>query len=189
MFSCSSIKKTEHKIVNDFLKAEFAKDRYKSYLTNDLYIVAEKDQCTPILAYEYAFNDMKEFTKIQGLERSNYQKETWVLDSIGILSIKERCKIEKTEQWTLNDFDNFNFKLISKKEYYLKIRVNGIEKPEKNVITLSKPYIIKNKYALIYFQFQSCGVMVHTIERFTTLLKKIDGKWVISASYWDGIVE
>jgi hypothetical protein len=61
--------------------------------------------------------------------------------------------------------------------------------PEKIVLYITKPILIDNSLGLITLRSGSTLLGFRTINNYTALMNKINGKWQIRASYWDGSIE
>ena len=58
---------------------------------------------------------------------------------------------------------------------------------EKLILYLKKPLIVVGNNALISFNIGSSALGFTSMNHYTALLKKVNDKWLISATYDDGI--
>ncbi len=177
--------KDEKDIVNDLLQEELTSDRYKGRENQEIVLIAEANSpIKPLFAYEYAFKDWckSNRTNINKADVSN----RWFLDSLQINKFKNDIGCH----WKSTDIIFLKISIITQQSYK-EIINNGdyISMPEKLILIISKPLLIDKNKALISFNSGSSVAGFNTIERFTVLMKKINGKWIKDTDYFDGVYE
>jgi hypothetical protein len=181
-----TISADEKKIVNDFLIFEFASNKYKNYQDYDKILIDKAENgLQSINAYEYAYKD---WHSLNEASKDDNNRLGWFLDTIQIRKLKQDIETKKMFIWKKTDFEKINFKLI--KSDSIKILTEKgvfINSAPALLIKLSKPIIFKANYALITFAVRNTYGH-NEIYHSTSLLKKINGNWVVINDYWDGMM-
>jgi hypothetical protein len=181
--------KDEKDIVNDLLQTELTSDRYKGRENQEKVLIEEANSpITPLLAYEHAFKEWHDSNKTN-LNKADVNNR-WFLDSLQINELKNRLKNDIGCHWKSTDILFYKVAIISQQSFADIIKNgNYINMPEKIILIISKPLIIDKNKALISFNSGSSIAGFNTIERFTVLMKKINGKWIKDTYYFDGAYE
>lgn len=177
----NDITKTESDIINDFLKIELKKDRYKPYKNYPICIVKEGiSKLSSLIIYEYSYTD-------RNLPIKNSTNKDWILNDVQIKNIKDTLINSKTNNWNVSDFTTINVSIIEHSELTKSIKENNYTKfSETLILNLSKPLIINDKNAFITFNSHHGWFGYSTIDKCTVLLKKnTEGKWEIDSYYYD----
>lgn len=177
----------ETNIVNDFLNAELATERYKNYRNLEIVVIEESlKKSQSIEAYEYTYKDWNSFGE-NGLLDDN-ERLGFILDTLQIKTLKNKYLNEVNYNWKITDFKNYKVSLM-KNETLRNIIKSGeyINLPKKLIIYISKPLIVDEKNALISFNIGSSGLGFTSMNHYTALMNKVNSKWVIIASYDDGV--
>lgn len=182
-----TLTREEKNIVNDFLDIELASERYKNYINLEIIVIEEAGNGFENLrVYEYAYRDFHS----DGNESTAEDKERlgWILDTLKIKELKNKCSGKKEYRWKISDIKNHKVSIM-KNETFVKIINSGeyTNSPVKLILRITKPLIIDNYNAFISFRLGVLGL--NTINSYTALMKKTNGKWKIGASYWDGSFE
>lgn len=177
----------EINIVNDFLDFELVSERYKNYNNCEIILIEEAGNAIQnLFVYEYAYNDFHSYgNKATG---DDNERLGWILDTIQIKELKNTYNAKKEFHLKISDIRNFKVSIM-KNDTLTKILNTGnfIHVPEKLILHITKPLILNNDAAFISFRLSSLGF--NTINYYTALMKKVNGKWQMRASYWDGIFE
>lgn len=177
----NDITKTESDIINDFLKIELKKDRYKPYKNYPICIVKEGiSKLSSLIIYEYCYTD-------RNLPIKNSTNKDWILNDVQIKNIKDTLINSKTNNWNVSDFTTINVSIKEHSELTKSIKENNYTKfSETLILNLSKPLIINDKNAFITFNSHHGWFGYSTIDKCTVLLKKnTEGKWEIDSYYYD----
>lgn len=182
-----TLNKEEENIVNDFLDFELASERYKNYINREIILIEEAgDIIDNLLVYEYAYKDFHSYGNKS--TTTDNDRLGWILDSIQIKELKNIYVATKDYHWKSSDIRHFKVSII--KNDAIRNIINKGEYtnlPEKLLLNITRPLIINNNNAFISFRLRNLGF--NTINYYTALMKKVNGKWLIQASYWDGRVE
>ncbi len=182
-----SLTTEEKNIVNDFLDIELASERYKNYNNLEIIVIEEAGSAIEnLLVYEYAYKDFHSFGNKS--TPADKQRLGWILDTTQIKELKNKYNAKNDYQWKIADIRNFKINIM-KNETFIKIINSGeyTNLPEKLILRVTKPLIIDDYNAFISFRLGVLGY--NTINYYTALMKKVNGKWQMRASYWDGSVE
>lgn len=172
-------------IVNTLLRLQLESDRYNNTRKNEILLI--KESINPLVAlnaYDYAYKERKSSVSSRLLINPNSldNEDGWVIDSL-----KNKYNKDEVYNWKESDVKNYKISIMNSKTFINIIKSGSyINLPEKLVIYVSKPLIINKKYALIFFNSGNSQFGFNTIERFTVLMKKIEGKWVKDIYYYDG---
>ncbi|WP_310555470.1 hypothetical protein [Flavobacterium sp.] len=173
------LSQSETNIVSDFLNAELATERYKNYRNLEIVVIEESlKKSQSIEAYELNFNYKDSWGKFSN---------EWILDSIQLRKVKSELENESVYCWKITDFKNYKVSLMKNKT--LRNIINSgeyINLPEKLILYLTKPLIIDENNALISFNIGLSKSGFGSLNHYTALMRKVNDKWVISASYDDG---
>lgn len=183
-----SLNREENNIVNDFLDFELASERYKNYKNCEIIVIEEAgDVIENLLVYEYAYKDFHSYGNKATADDN--ERLGWILDTIQIKELKNTYKDKKEYHWTSSDIRNFKVSIM-KNDTLRNIINTGkyINLPEKLILHITKPLILNNHNAFISFRLRHLGSF-HSISYYTALMKKVNGKWQMRASYWDGSIE
>jgi hypothetical protein len=176
-------------IVNDFLDVELASERYKNDLNREIIVIEEAGNGIENLdVYEYAYKRFHEY----GAKPTTEVKERlgWILDTIQIKDLKNKYGDKKQYHWKSSDIKNFKATIMTKEVFTNSIRSGEyITLPERLIIYITKPLLIDSTTAFITFRTGSSRLGFTTINNYTALMNKVNGKWLIRASYWDGSIE
>jgi hypothetical protein len=170
----------ETNIVSDFLNAEFATDRYKNYRNLEIVVIEESlKKSQSIKAYELNFNYKDSWGKFIN---------EWILDSIQLKKVKSELINEPIYYWKISDFKNYKVSLMNNKTL-INIINSGeyINLSKKLILYISRPLIINENNILISFNIGSSRLGYTSINHYTALMSKVNKKWVIRASYDDGV--
>lgn len=182
-----SLPTEEYNIVNDFLDIELASERYKFYIGKETILIEEAGNgLENLFAYEYAYKDFHSYGN-KGTAEDN-ERLGWVIDTLHIKELKNKYSDKNPYNWQSSDIKNYKVSVM-KNETTTKIINSGeyASLPEKLILRITKPLIIDNYNAFISFRLGVLGF--NTINNYTALMKKTNGKWKIVASYWDGSIE
>lgn len=177
-------------IVNTLLQLQLESDRYKNTRKNEILLI--KESINPLVAlnaYDYAYKERKSSVSSRLLLNPNSldDEDGWVIDSLKIDRLKIKYNNDEVYNWKESDVKNYKISIINSKTFINIIKSGSyINFPEKLVLYVSKPLIINKEYALIFFNSGNSQFGFNTIERFTVLMKKIEGKWVKDIYYYDG---
>lgn len=176
----NNLKKEENSIVNDFLKVELEKNRYKRYSNYELILVEEalKKQKS-ISTYEFNYKYKESWGKFIN---------EWILDSLQVKKIKEELENEEVYYWKESDFKNFKVRLL-KNEDLRKTTNNGEYLRGNLIIFISRPLILNQKNAFVSFDIGNGDSGNGAITHFTVLMRKVNNKWVDSGHYEDGVFD
>jgi hypothetical protein len=177
----------EINVTNDFLDAELAAERYKYYRKLGLVLIEDAGNGTRnLLVYEYAYKDWHSFGE-NGTLQDN-ERLGWILDTIRVKELKNKYLNVENYNWKISDIKNFNISTIKNKTLINIIKSGEyINLPEKLIIYLTKPLIVDKNNAFISLNIGSSRLGFTSMNHYTALLKKANDKWVISASYDDGV--
>jgi len=179
----------ERNIANDFLNLELASERYENYHNLEIIVIEEAGNGIENLdVYEYAYNKFHS----DGYQSTTKVKERlgWILDTIQIKDLKNKFRAKKQYHWKSSDIKNINVNVMKKEVFTNSIRSGEyITLPERLIIYITKPLLIDNTTAFITFRTGSSRLGFTTINNYTALMNKVNGKWLIRASYWDGSIE
>lgn len=173
-------------IVNNFLDAELATERYKYYRDLDIVLIEEAGNgIGNLLAYEYAH---KEFLQMERFDKRGDKENRFFIDSLQTKKLKEKLKKVENYYWKISDISNRKVSLM-KDETLRNIIKSGayINLPEKLILYLTRPLIIDENNALISFNIGSSQSGFDSLNHYTALMKKVNNKWVLSAYYYDGV--
>ena len=187
---CEEVLINEEKdIVNDLLQEELTSDRYKGREGQEKVLIEEANSpITPLSAYEYAFKDWHNSNRT--IVNETDVNNRWFLDSLQINEFKNKFKNDKGCHWKSADIIFFKVSIITQQSFADIIKNSSyINMPEKLILIISKPLLIGKNKALISFNSGSSVAGFNTIERFTVLMKKINGKWIKDTDYFDGVYE
>lgn len=181
LLSCSA-RKTEKQILNDFIEVQLQSTKYENIKNLDVILIKESGILLgPVYTYESNFKNRKYFTN---------KLNQWIIDSVEITNLKKRYAGAIGDPWNEDDIKNLEYSVITSKQDRDNRRTNYyVHSPEKILLSISKPIPIKNGYALLSFHSQLSNLGFGTIERFTVLMKKVNGKWIKSGYYFDQIYE
>ena len=177
----------EINITNDFLDTELASDRYKNYKNLEIVLIQKAGNGTgSLLVYEYAYKDWHTFGKKGTIEDN--ERLGWILNTIQVKELKNKYTNVENYNWEISDIKNFKV-TIMKNETLIDIIKSGeyINLPEKLILYLTKPLIIDENNILISFNIGSSRLGYTSINHYTALMRKVNKKWVIRASYDDGV--
>jgi hypothetical protein len=179
----------EKNIVNDFLDVELASERYKNDLNREIIVIEEASNGIENLeVYEYAYKRFHEY----GAKPTTEVKERlgWILDTIQIKGLKNNYGDKKQYHWRSSDIKNFKVNIMTKEVFTNSIRSGEyITLPERLIIYITKPLLVDSTTAFTTFRTGSSRLGFTTINNYTALMNKVNGKWLIRASYWDGSIE
>ena len=179
----------ENNVVNDFLDVELASETYKNDLNREIIVIKEAGNGIENLeVYEYAYKRFHE----NGAKPTTEVKERlgWILDTIQIKDLKNKFRDKKQYHWKSSDIKNINVNIMKKEVFTNSIRSGEyITLPERLIIYITKPLLIDSTTAFITFRTGSSRLGFTTINNYTALMNKVNGKWLIRASYWDGSIE
>lgn len=187
--SCSSLKH-EKEIANLFLYDQLSTKQYENYKNFDILLFNNAGSNVNTLGvYEYSFKnrDGCSCRKVNPNDDGSYNIKNWILDSLEIAQIKSADKNNKTYFWKKSDFKNFNIAIITSEENSRNIKSELYLKKKYLLISISKPFLIDENNALIYFNSTLADGLNSSIEHFGVLLKKVNGKWMRDAFLDDGI--
>lgn len=155
-------------------------DRYKSKRGLEILLIEDAgNRNWSLAAYEFNFQNKKSF---------GFGKDFSMLDSLQIEKLKSKHNKEKAYSWKAEDIKNFKVTIMSREAFENTIRTAAyIKLPEKLVLYISRPLVIDATNALIFFNSGSSRFGFSTIQRYTMLMKKVNGKWVKDTYYDDGI--
>ncbi|AWG20891.1 hypothetical protein FFWV33_04710 [Flavobacterium faecale] len=183
-----TLDREESNIVNDFLDFELASERYKNYKNYEIILIEEAGNVIEnLLVYEYAYKDFHSYGNKATADDN--ERLGWILDTIQIKELKNTYKDKNECHWTSSDIRNFKVTIM--KNDTLRNIINTrkyINLPEKLILHVTKPLILNSDTAFISFRLRLLGVF-HSINNYTALMKKVNGKWQIRADYSDGSVE
>lgn len=165
-----------------------ASERYKNYKNCEIILIEEAgNPIENLLVYEYAYKDFHSYGNKATADDN--ERLGWILDTTQIKELKNTYKAKKECHWTSSDIRNFKVSIM-KNDTLRNIINTGkyINLPEKLILHITKPLILNNDTAFISFRLSPLGGP-HSISYYTALMKKINGKWQMRASYWDGSVE
>jgi hypothetical protein len=178
----------EKNILNDFLDYELASERYKYYISKEIIVIEEAGNgIENLLAYDYSYRDFHSFGN-KATDEDN-DRLGWVLDTLQIKELKIKYRDKKEYHWKSSDINNYKVSIMKNdtlRNYLKKDRF--IELSDKLFLSIKKPLIIDENDAFISI-YSRHGFVGHNLTNYTTLMKKVNGKWKIGATYWDGIYE
>jgi hypothetical protein len=179
----------EINVVNDFLDTELASDVYKNYKNLEVCLIENAGNgIENITVYEYDFKDWHSYV-LDATPEDN-ERLGWILDTIQIKDLKSRYVSIKEYSWKSSDIKNFKVSIM-KQEAFENILRSGeyAYLPERLILRISKPLIIDEKQAFITFRSGGSRLGFSTINNYTALMKKVNNKWIIGPTYWDGEFE
>ncbi len=177
----------EINIVSDFLDAELATDRYKNYRNLEIVVIEESLKKTQAIeAYEYTYKDWNAFGEKGTLEEN--ERLGFILDTLEIKTLKNKHLKDENFYWKITDFKSYKVSIM-KNETLRNIINSGeyIKLPEKLILYISRPLMIDENKSLISFNIGSSELGYRSMNHYTALMKKINEKWIIKASYDDGV--
>jgi hypothetical protein len=181
----NSITIDELKVVNDFLNFELKSSKYDQYNSMDILVLEDaNNDLQSLKAYEFAFKEYHSYNKYT---KEDAKRLGWFLNLSQVEKIKARLTLQKDYKWTINDFKEIKYKIIKKDSLIKSInKAEFIGKPEKVILTLSKPIIFDSNKALMSFAIGTSFSGYKEITHTTSLLKKVNGNWIVINEYWDG---
>lgn len=177
----------EINVTNDFLDAELATDRYKNYGNLEIVLIEEAGNgISNLSVYEHAYKEWHSFGEKATLEDN--LRLGWILDTIQIKELKRNYIIKENYNWKISDIKNYKVSIMKNETLRDIIKSSEyINLPEKLILYLKKPLIVVGNNALISFNIGSSALGFTSMNHYTALLKKVNDKWLISATYDDGI--
>jgi hypothetical protein len=177
----------EINVTNDFLDAELASDSYKYYKNLELVLIEEAGNGTGCLfVYEYAYKNWHSFGE-NGTLQDN-ERLGWILDTVQVKELKSKYINAESYNWKISDIKNHRVSLMKNKTLINIIKSGEyINLPEKLILYLTKPLIVDKYNALISLNIGSSRLGYSSMNHYTALMKKVNDKWVLSASYDDGV--
>lgn len=180
----NKISNNEKKIINEFLKIQFSKDKFKNYSRLPITLIKEE------LGIMYSLGVYEKCYSERNLAIQSVTKREWILDSIQIQKLKSRLKNVKKYSWKKEDLYLENLVLITENDLQKSIRESTyIELPKQLIIYLSKPLIIDENNVFISFKSGDSSLGFMPIENFTVLMKRINGKWFFDNYYFGNIYD
>jgi hypothetical protein len=175
---------SEKEIINEFLRIQFSKDKFKSYTSLPVNLIKEE------LGVMYSLNVYEDCYNERYLPIQSVTKREWILDSIQIQKLKSLLKKEKQYSWKKDDIYLENLTIIGGQDLQKSIREKTyIEQPRRLIIYISKPLIIDKNNVLISFKSGDSSLGFMTIENFTVLMKKINDKWIFDNYFYGNIYD
>ena len=177
----------EINVTNDFLDAELATDRYKNYGNLEIVLIEEAGNgISNLSVYEHAYKEWHSSGEKATLEDN--LRLGWILDTIQIKELKRNYIIKENYNWKISDIKNYKVSIMKNETLRDIIKSSEyINLPEKLILYLKKPLIVVGNNALISFNIGSSALGFTSMNHYTALLKKVNDKWLISATYDDGI--
>lgn len=172
----------ESAIINDFLDAEFKKDRYKNYKDYQLLLIKEANsKFSSLTIYGYCYDE-------RNLKIRSASNKDWILDRNDIKNIQDTINKSKKYLWKESDVKNFKVGTIEKDAINQSIKkASEYEKYNNSlIIYLSIPLIVKSNYAFVSYRCDLALNGYKIMDMFTVLLKKSEnGNWEIDSYYYD----
>lgn len=187
--ACDTLTTDEKNLVNDFLDLELASEKYKNQIKQEIIVIKEAGNGVGNLeVYEFAYKNFHS----EGYRPTDEvnQRLGWILDTLQIKKLKKTYNAKNQYQWKNSDIKKFKISIMKKEKFRNIITsTEYLNLPEKIVLYITKPILIDNSLGLITLRSGSTLLGFRTINNYTALMNKINGKWQIRASYWDGSIE
>ena len=181
-FSQKVDKKSYLKIVYDFLQTELKQERYKNYPISSYDWCLVGDTGYLIGDYEAEYKQIKMASK-------NFVRDSYFpIDSISIERIKKKNESLNFAPWEVNDFPNYNFKIIKQELIRDNIK-SGVYTDIRPmlVISISVPLFINKNLFIIGFTSQDTKLGSEMIRYFSALMVRKNGKWEKKYEYFNGV--
>ena len=172
--------KIQHEIINDFIREEFKKERYQDYKSEQIFVREEASPLYSLEVYEFAYQ-YKESPNI------------WPLDSARIQKLKNQLQKTASNSWRTSKPESLDYKVISIGDFKgfinpKKYSVSDYNDPaSKLVIQLSQPILLDKNHALLYYEAVTIYLLPAPLYRYAVLLKKVEGNWIATNKYYNGI--
>ena len=176
-----SLSKDEYELVNDLLDTQLSSERYLGRGKKlEIILIEEAGKHSwSIKGYEFCLNNKRSF----GIGISK-----WPIDSVQLKNLKNEFEKEEPYFWKMKDIKTYKVTISTDEEFRNIIKkAEYINKPEKIILYISRPYILNDNYGFIFFNSGSSIMGFNTIERFYVLMKKEKGKWIKDGFYEDGV--
>ncbi|CAM2872533.1 hypothetical protein [Flavobacterium frigoris] len=181
LISCSTIK-LENEIVKDFVNEKYKNEK-------DVKMIFLIDKSLPkneaITIYEKAYNEKNiEYYLNNHLKEKNH----WPINEKGIFNLKAKYKNDTiTYYWKKTDFDSLNIPIMEYNKKFQEIEIDKYLMDHSQGYKITRPLLSSNnKYALLSFYSYSL-ILGGSSDSGVYILKKKEGKWVITNEYFDGI--